>query len=221
MQLQKLKGMLLVLCSLGVFGLPLQADAVIHNMAAQWSDVSNPNGLWSYQEGNTPIPHSGYLEEIGGPVWYTPGSVAVAFKVTVNNPSGYDLLSGDTGVHGGYGAPVNLTWTCNVAGIARVRGNAWLVRNLGRNMYWGIVVNGVEKTSGHLPAGIYSRAVPFDFQNGSGGPEALNFGISPGTTITLALWQDDSTWTDFVGVNFTIDATPGQVSPGILLLLDP
>jgi hypothetical protein len=217
MRLPRLVRTFLLLTLLGVFCLPLAAGATTHNLAAEWSDTANPHGLWSYNVGDIPLSSRGYWGEIGGGVWGSPTYfLPVAFKITVDRPSGYDLLTNDTGVHGDYTTPTNLTWTSDLEGWARVRGNAWLVRNIGRNMYWGIYADGVLKTSGLLTAGTYSRAAPFDFQNGSGGPEALAFRVAPGTKVSLSLWVAPGAVPDYVGVNFTIDAVP---YPGTMLLL--
>ncbi|HAY20650.1 MAG TPA: hypothetical protein DCY27_00460 [Desulfobacterales bacterium] len=221
MRLRKPTRLLLLLTLLGIFSFPLMGDARTHNLAAEWSDTVNPNGLWSYNAGDTPMTNRQHWYEVNGWVWGISSgwSLPVAFKITTDNPYGFDFKAGDTGVHGDYIVPTNLVWTSDISGHARVRGNAWLVRNIGRNMYWGVYVNEVLKTSGLMTAGSYSRAAPFDFLNGSGGESALTFRVAPGTKITLSLWVPPDKVPDYVGLDFTIDAIPDQLWPGTMLLL--
>jgi len=217
----KLRIFILVLGLLGVVGLPLQAGAVTHNLAAEWSNDFNPHGLWSYNDGSTPIPTNEYWGELGGLAWDSPGkpsTIPIAFKVTVDNPSGFDLKSGDTGMHSGDNG-ANCTWTSDMAGIATVSGNAWLIRDIGRAIDWKLYVDDTLKTSGSLYSGDpYSRDNPFEFADGSGGVDALTFAISVGTKIILEFVPPPTYWNDYVGTNFTIDVNPVPAPPGVWLM---
>jgi len=126
----------------------------------------------------------------------------------------FDFMTNDTGVHGDYNTPTNLTWTSDLSGWCRVKGNAWLVRNIGRDRHWGTYVDAVRKTFGLLTHRTYTQAKPFDFKNGSGGTEALAFRIAPGAKVSLSLWMPFGAVPDNVWVNFTIDAIPYQKWPG-------
>jgi len=68
----------------------------------------------------------------------------------------------------------NVIWTSPINGIVDVTGNAWMTRDIGRSNQWILKLNGITLSSGNISSGDpYSRANPFEFINGSGGPSAL------------------------------------------------
>jgi len=123
----------------------------------------------------------------------------------------HDWLAGDVIVHttdsaSGAGAgPANLVWTSPFSGTVNISGAVWLARDIGRSATWTLWVNTTPITGGSLSSGDpYSRAVPFNFGSGSGGPSALNnISVSVGSTIKLE-FVTTSTYGDYTGVNFTI-----------------
>ena len=86
----------------------------------------------------------------------------------------------------------------------------------GRSVDWSVKLNGTSLTSGTVYSGDpYSRATPFDFATGSGGPTALqSIAVIPGGEITFEAAQGiGSPNGDIVGVEFMVTLGPGGPTP--------
>jgi hypothetical protein len=81
-------------------------------------------------------------------------------------------------------------------------------RDIGRGNHWTLAKNGVVLTGGDIFSGdAYSRASPFDFGSGSGGPSVLtNVFVLPGDIIKLQL-EKTSQYGDYIGVHFKVTAS--------------
>jgi hypothetical protein len=205
--------------------------ADIFDLTADWSNDSNPNGVWSYNEGNNPLPHvddwqsafpgwgqEGWAESENGnnrlPFW---------FQSNGAEPFTHDYLAGDIVVHttdptNGVGNGLaNVTWTSFFSGTADLSGAVWIGRDIGRSNHWRLSINGTVVTEGDISSGdAYSRANPFDLSTGTGGASVLNdVPISSGTVVKLEFDAMGGAG-DFVGVDFTVNAVP---EPGAVLLL--
>src|SRR3954468_1027624 len=45
----------------------LHVSATTYDLKAQWSDASNPNGVWTYREGTNALPHvASWQSTLGG-----------------------------------------------------------------------------------------------------------------------------------------------------------
>jgi hypothetical protein len=119
------------------------ADAQSYSLAGDWSDVSNPNGVWSYTQGTTPLTHypqptdgNALNAAAGAGHWGVGSTFASApflFRTTAagSTVAGYndgDFLAGDVIVHStnpNSGAPVFINWTAPGAGTISFAGSLW------------------------------------------------------------------------------------------------
>jgi hypothetical protein len=200
------------------------AAAAVYDLADDWSDAANPNGVWSYREGELALPHVSSWEPGAftgdQPGWARSGistsRIPFWFKssATPTFPS-TDWQPGDVVVHSrddanGVGTgEANVVWTSPVAARVDVTGSAWMARDIGRSNAWSLWHNGTLLTGGTVSSGdAYSRASPFDFAAGSGGAAALSqIDVSPGDQLVVRL-ERTSQYGDFVGVNLTVTTTP-------------
>lgn len=206
---------------------------VLNDLKLDWSNANNPNGAWTYREGNNALPFVASMQSmLGGwsvaqPGWARSenGNDRIPFWFQSNGSEQFarDFIAGDIVVHStdpGSGAgngPGNVIWTSAIAGQIDVTGNTWMGRDIGRSNDWSIWKNNVLLTSGSLFTGDpFDRANPFDFSTGSGGASALtSISVSPGDVI---MFQVDKTSSDgdFVGVNLTISAVPEPTTFALL-----
>lgn len=207
-------------------GSSVRAD-VVYNLAADWSDVANPNGVWSYNQGANPIPvnQSDYAPHFflsPQPAWALAtgglGHTPSWFKsVTTNTVDPlYDLPIGRVGGHSTDGAsldsaPANITWTSPLSGIATVSGGTWLARNQGRSNDWRLYVNDTLVTGGSLTTGDpYDSSNPLDFAAGFGGPSVLVFPVAVGDTVTFEMVKT-FIFGEFQGVDFQVSVANAAV----------
>ncbi|MGL4551671.1 MAG: hypothetical protein ACRC33_10820 [Gemmataceae bacterium] len=210
--------------------------ALIANVGADWSDVTNPNtvgfGTWSYRQGSSPLPHVANWTPLGAatpqPAW-APGTsggnfLPAIFKATSDQ---FDWKTGDIVMHttdafnGVFSGPGNIVWTSPFTGLIDISGSVWMGRDIGRGNDWKLYLNSTLLTSGHIESGDpYSRASPFSLLSGSGGPSALNdVTVGTGDTIRLEITRTTPPG-DFVGINLSIEgaAVSAVPEPGSLTL---
>lgn len=191
------------------------ASATSHDLAADWSDAANPNGVWSYRSGSTVLPGVGdwtlLTEPTVQPAWAPGQTIPAWFKSVADNPEGMDFLTGDVVVHSAGAAELsaNVTWTSPVDSFIVIRGAAWMVRELGRSNNWILLRNGVVISDGSLFSGDpYSRASPFDFAEGAAGAAALQrIPVLVDDSIELRIEQTSGSG-DFVAVRLEIIDDP-------------
>lgn len=204
---------------------------VIYDLAADWSDSSNPNGVWSYNDsGGTAVTpfqsdwdntHFNYTQG----AWASTSTSVPMWAKSVN-PNGDGLTGGDSGKNldwpsgrvGTHG-PSAVTWTSPIAGIIDITGGLWMMRTTtpSRTMPWEILFNTTSLTGGTLTQGTSSSGSTININTGSGGAGVLtNIAVALGDTVTLKLVNSGTN--DFVGVDFTITADPVP-EPATLLLL--
>ena len=100
-----------ILFSVGVFALGAFAHGQVFDLQADWSEAVNPNGPWSYAEGNNPLGQAiGWQNGCGGG-WSIPqngwaddecNNTRLPFFYKSNgseNFGGKDMLAGDIIVH--------------------------------------------------------------------------------------------------------------------------
>lgn len=222
-----LAGLMLLFGGLGhaVMFLSLEvasASVTTYDLAADWSDAANPNGVWTYREGTNALPSVDNWTPLNildvQPAWAPSADLRnflpAWFKSTTNNPNGMDFLVGDVVVHstdalnGPLSDVANVIWTSPINGVIDISGGVWMVRESGRGNHWSLSVNETIITGGDLSsADPFDRAHPFLFANGSGGAGVLNdIHVAVGDVIQLQV-ERTSELGDFVGVNFTINAT--------------
>ena len=200
--------------------------ATVYDLAADWSDTTNPHGPWSYNEGANPLllafPPSSSFSNADQVVWSRSinspdhNSLPGCFKSGGSEIIVHDWLPGDVVMHstdqqnGAGNGPGNFTWTSPFAGVINLSGGVWRGRDIGRGNTWTLYKNGTALTSGLIhseypnPGDPYSRTNPFAFALGSGGAAAISgIPVVPGDVIKLELVKT-SVYGDFVGVNLTV-----------------
>lgn len=208
--------------------------ALSWNLAADWSDAQNPNGVWTLR-GNGGVaftknvpdydpdsndnftgPQPAWADAAYEPGVFVPGHVPMWFKslgLTVGTTFNLDAPAGRTGMHStGVGSvgPGGVEWTSPITGEIAIAGDTWLMRQ--RNtVNWSLDLNGVPFTGGTLVGdGTYTSGHTFDFGAGSGGSGALLLPVSVGDKLDLVLFNPPGVGGEFVGVDFAIR----QLLPG-------
>ncbi len=211
-----------------------EVNAQSWDLVCDFSDAANPNGVWSYNAGSSPIMvHQDDWDptsclSIAQPAWAEAGSgyghIPAWMKIVTNDTKTCwpaDVEIGDVIVHAnskGNGNDVdlaNVTWTSPVDDMVDVRGALWLLRDIGRSVKWTASLNGSTFASGDLFSGdSLSRADPARFN--------LSVSLIVGDVIKVEFVRT-SQCGDFVGVNLTIGdcsgaswTTYGQGWPGTL-----
>ena len=205
----------------------LQLHAETWDLADDWSDSLNPNGVWSYNKSpGSPFtmhwddwdPSSGCCFASPQPAWaatqwpnveHVPMWMKVVSETTTRTPDfpiGRVIMHGVQGVLPPVGAGV--TWTSPVDDVITIEGGVWLGNFTStRSMDWTIMLNGVPLTEGSLNAlDPGSSVAPNRYEDGSGGPAVLTQAVTVGDIITLE-FSKTSTFATFVGVDFAIRST--------------
>ncbi|MBC7772844.1 MAG: hypothetical protein H7210_10145, partial [Pyrinomonadaceae bacterium] len=183
--------MRLVFCSACVFLAPIcTAFGQVFDLRTDWSEASNPNGVWSYRHGAALLPHvDAWQRNLGGWSIFQPGwarsedaNTRLPFWYRSNGSETFvhDNVAGDIVVHttdpsNGVGSgPANVVWRAPVFGTVSVAGSAWMTRDIGRSNRWFVYRGGNGLTHGDIASGDpYSRANPFNLANGTGGAAVL------------------------------------------------
>ena len=201
------------------------ASAALYDLKSDWSDTYNPNALWSYNQGTTPLPSipDFYPPEPGQPAWAWiqwpgHGHTPIWLRAVKDDSMGMDVMLGDVAVHGtdpantlGTGE-ANVTWTSNLVGTAQIFGNVWFAGSLGRSVDWFLYHNSTLLTSGTVWDGDpYYRDNPVSFGT-------FSESLAVGDVITFQASASPGSLPHFVGVNLTIDDTPIP-EPSALLLI--
>jgi hypothetical protein len=201
------------------------ASAATFDLATDWSDDANPNGVWTYREGTNALPFVPYWPYLASPdeqsAWAPSAepekNLPAWFQSNSNNPEGLDFLLGDVVVHstdesnGALSGVANVIWTSPINGVIDISGAVWMARDINRSNRWTLLLNEVILTSGDIFSGDrFNRSKPFPFAKGSGGPKALKrIAVSIGDVIELRI-EKTSDWGDYVGVNLTITEGRGR-----------
>ncbi len=220
------------LCLLVV--LPLAAAAQTFDLAADWSDTANPNGVWSYNgTPGTPLaPHQPDWDSIDS-FWSSPQPAwaAAAYPNAGHIPmwakgasatSALDWPAGVVGMHAVDSAPgvaTGVTWTSPIDGTIDISGGVWFMDHpagAGRSMDWSLLANGSLLTQGTISSGdAFDSSTPFDLGAGNGGRSVLQRAVSVRDVITLQFERSaGSQFPFFAGVRLAITALPNLPEPG-------
>jgi hypothetical protein len=204
----------------------------VYDLTADWSDTSNPNGVWTYRGDGNALPNNvaNWANETGQNAWAvsaTTGFLPAWMKATAIVTNGtaingtaigdivthtYDSANGAPGYD-----PSNVIWTAPSAGVVDIAGKLWQARNLsGRNQHWELFVNGVDSgLGGDFTGGTatpFTKASPATFSD----PGVSVFG---GEVVELRI-TTTAGFGDFVGVGETLNFTPRTIpEPATLTLL--
>lgn len=195
--------------------------ATVWDLKSDWSETSNPNGPWSYNNDSSPLPHISGSTLPGGAFTSQPGWAACSncrgfwFQAAVL-PPGVDWQLGDIIVHtqDQYGNPydheANVTWTSPITGTIDVTGSVWMDHAYpARGNQWNLYVKGELVSSGTLSGtDSYDRSSPFLLSAGSGGINPLKgIHVDAGDIVELQLVRTTVNGY-FIGTNLTISAVP-------------
>jgi hypothetical protein len=181
---------------------------ITYDLRNDWSDTANPNGVWSYRQGTTPLTSGTWAFDFTSqPAWLGTNPASL-FRT--QSTAGFDVQVGDIVLHSANAeAPlVNVAWTSPSAGTVDVSGGVWMIRDIGRSNNWLLSHNGVQISSGALASGDpFNRSNPFDLNAGSGG--IINdLSVQSGDIIQLAFQQTTGGVGDYIGANLIINFTP-------------
>ncbi len=136
---------LLTLLAVGI--LPLQAGTISYDLASQWVNNSNPNGAFSFKQGNSLLPYQSSLAGLGALALpgltkgYAPGDVPGNFlpiigQASGNGESANDYIAGDVVFHtvdGFNGNPAggqfHIDWTAPTSGTITISGDIWYAQS--------------------------------------------------------------------------------------------
>ena len=164
-----------IACSMALLQLAATAAAVDvyhYSLVNDWSDVQNPNGVWSYNLNSSPItthqtfwwgqPGWGYLDFSDG------GIMKGSYPANMNDPwgdptgSAHDWQDGDVAMHalsipyGGDTSFLNVTWTSPADGIIDITGRAWDAKIYSdRVVAWLLIVGGQTIAQCSSAYGLY------------------------------------------------------------------
>jgi len=208
------------------------AAPIVFDLQADWSDVSNPNGAWSYNDGGGAIINhvADYLPGAflnTQPAWVLAASGAghiPSWILSTNNVN--DWLVGDVVTHtwdsfnsGAATADSNVTWTSPSNGIANISGAVWMAENRGRAVNWSLAINGTAVTGGSLSYDdVYDRASPFSLATGTGGSSVLTgVSVNTGDEIKLSLVTPAGAAGEWTGVNLGVELAAVPVPAAVWL----
>jgi hypothetical protein len=183
-------------------------EGVVYSLRDDWSDTSNPNGVWAYRAGEALLPCT---PDWSFSVWTNPVpgwglTLPFWFRSTQAPDGALDLQPGDVAVHtqddwnGAGNGPAVVTWTSPRAGIVDIAGAVWMGRDLDRSNQWRLYLRGREIQWGQIASGdIYSRENPYRFHL----PSALGIRVAAGDILALEVVRTSFAG-DFVGVDLQI-----------------
>jgi hypothetical protein len=193
--------------------------ATVWDLRTEWSDTQNPNGVWSYNAGNTVLPWVQDLPHMSGSSqggWavpktgQTPATLPFWFRFGGPPSSSFDFDVGDVVVHttaeGSTTGEASIKWTSPITGVIDIEGSAWMDDYYPeRGNRWTLYVRGHVISTALLSAtDPYSRTNRFDFSQGSGGSSALeNIPVVAGDVVTLEFARTTRAGY-FSGVDLTI-----------------
>ena len=208
--------MKLSLSGLLIWTMTVQAQSF--DLKTDWSDASNPNGVWRYRQGTTVLSSSTWAFDFTAQPAWLGGTPAVWLKT--QSTAGFDVVVGDVVTHTATNTNplTNTVWTSPAAGTIDINGGVWMIREIGRSNDWFIRHNGSLLSSGSLSSGDpFNRASPFDLDTGSGGV-LNNIAVNAGDQIEISFQTTGNLAGDYVGVNFGIILT-AVPEPGSLALM--
>jgi hypothetical protein len=212
-----------------------QASTIVtYDLGTDFSNTSNPNGVWSFLQGTTALPlmaqptDSNPLNPAAANGYFgVSANFAVAPFVLEASENGSaaspftnnDFLAGDVLVHStnpGAGAPVFVDWTAPGAGTITLSGEVWYAHSpvTRSNDYSLTLGGGSSLASGTVTNGDGLNA-PSTFAI------TTSMTVTPGEVLALELTPTaGQTFGSLSGVDLTVNlTTTGTPEPGTTLLL--
>ena len=217
-----------IVIAVAACGLPAAAQAVTYNLAADFSNAANPNGVWSFTQGATLLAHQAQpsdgntLNPAAGNGFYGVGptfsTAPFVIKVTQNGAatSPYnngDFLAGDVIAHAtnpGAGGPFFINWTAPSAGTINLSSAVWyahspVVRSDDISAILGSTVLGTVTVNNSITR-----------TNAITSLSATNLAVTAGQVLAFRITASaGQTFGSLAGISETIDftATP---APGVV-----
>lgn len=213
-------------CATGAILIAGQAQAAIYSLSGDFSDVSNPNGPWSFTQGATVLAHhaqpgDGNAANVAaGNGFY--GAISnfsrgpFLFKATEDGGgvSGYndgDFLTGDVVAHGtnvGDGADLFINWTAPTAGLLSFTSSIWYAHS---------VVNrsgDVEALLDGLSLGSVTVNNTFNRSNALTTLSGSNLAVAAGDVLSFRIAPSaGQPFGTLTGISATVDFTAAGVVP--------
>lgn len=201
------------------------AHAEVFDLADDFSLVSNPNGPWSYNQGNAPLTVlvADWGGVIGETFWTTTSTAVVPpawTKAVTAQVGAHDWAIGDAIVHTSNGSsvpPANVRWSAPADGEIDITGAVWDAQfNAGRDASWVLLVDGVTKAARGSIFGLFRGDASASLAaNVSLGESLTDIDVQAGDVVELAFITTTAIG-HFAGVDLTIDFTeipaPGVVA---------
>lgn len=190
-----------------------------YDLATDFSDASNPNGVWSYNQGGAPITQTAPTIYLGDRIgWsYLAGlDGSVLQWLTTDYVGLHDLKSGDITIHtlsrslGGDTTFVGITWTSPSAGLYSISGNAWDAQfGCCRDANWTLSIGGLLVAENNTGVnGLYRTDTAAQFNaNLFPGMSLTSMNMTAGEQVTF-LTQTTTLYGQYMGVNITVTAVP-------------
>jgi hypothetical protein len=214
-----------------VMGGVVSAATITYNLSNDWSNIQNPNGVWSYTEGGVPITANlsdganyngwGNYGSLDGSIlhWDTDALFAGWHDGQANDLTIHTLSTAYP--YGGNNTYVGVTWTSPENGQVSIYGHAWdALFATGRNANWTLSVGGVLYAERTGVAGLSRNDLDAQLDENLLPGMSLNaINVLAGEHITF-LTQTTTSYGHFMGVDMTALFTPAQVpEPSTMLLL--
>ena len=198
--------------------------STIYDVGADWSYTSNPNGVWSYNQGTTPLPS--VVPNWGGvpgetfwagsyppvpavtPAW---GMAATAMTGDIAHWAPGDVIGHSTNF---FGVAANITWTSPGDGTIGISGEAWDANHdAGRDDMWKLLIGGVLIAERGSVFGIARSDGTAQFANNlQPGKSLSGYSVAPGDTVVFEI-DALTSYGHFVGVDLTINYDNGAATP--------
>lgn len=196
-----------------------------YDVADDWSDTQNPNGVWTYTGDNGALLTINQADWDPGNIFFTgqqqawadamlrdPGHVPMWFRNS--GPTALDVTG--VGMHGSQGgtvAWVGVVWTSPTDGTVDVDGGVWhafkAIDGFGadhriRNSDWRLRHNDTVLASGNVSGTDgFSSASPFTFSAGSNGASLSDVPVVAGDDLVLEFISPTS-FATFIGMDFVV-----------------
>src|SRR5262245_61647095 len=200
------------------------ALGVTYDLAADWSDVANPNSSWAlykapgvlfntvqpdwYNVGTNPKQPA--WADAPGPDPFPPNPLVPMWAKAVGDVgtlSGSGIYNGfvDVGTVYMHAAEAfrtgtdfsSVVWTSPRNGVIHIDGGVWMSQAFqDRPHQWELRKNGAVFTGGPLTFGDgFNKSHPFSFATGSGGAAAVDMAVAQDDTIELLIYKTGSFFT--------------------------
>ncbi|MDQ2800878.1 MAG: hypothetical protein M3Y13_14700 [Armatimonadota bacterium] len=248
MQFSRTAALLLGMATLAALGLTPRVNAQTYNLAADWSDTSNPNGVWQYgtfdgtPSSFTPFPdHVSAYINVGPPAFSgnqpawtdtlntgNNGSPEGLAKSVGNALSGFDFPVGRVGGHTPASSKsLAIQWTAPAAGTVDLSGGTWMWQDIGRVETISLFDNGTalfQNVAIPSQASGVNSSKTFTFAQaivaGGGSLSSLSaVPVAAGDKFVLSFARQTGSTEYFVGADYTVKLAPAVPEASSLVSL--